>query len=57
MAKITLKESEVKKELEKEFPKDEMMQQLHLIRWENYLKTKDLSLSKMLEYYNIGKKK
>ncbi|MCK4419660.1 hypothetical protein KAV79_07620 [Candidatus Aerophobetes bacterium] len=56
MAKIISKESEMKKELEKEFPKDEMMQQLHLIRWKNYLKTKELPLSKMLEYYNIGKK-
>lgn len=37
---MALKESEMKKELEKEFPKDEMMQQLHLIRWKNYLKTK-----------------
>lgn len=56
MAKIILKESEMKKELEKEFPKDEMMQQLHLIRWKNYLRTKDLPLSKILKYYDVGKK-
>jgi hypothetical protein len=57
MTKMISKESEMRKELEKEFPEDQMMQQLHLIRWKNYLKTKDLSLSKMLEYYNAGKKK
>lgn len=45
----------IKKEVKKEFPYDEMMQELHLIRWLTWLETKDMSTEEKMNYFNSAK--
>lgn len=53
VTKETMKE--IKKEVKKEFPDDKMMQELHIIRWLDHLKTKGMSVKEKIEYYNSVK--
>ena len=38
-------------DVRKEFPNDEMMQQIHFIRQMHYLQTKDLSLDERIRFF------
>lgn len=46
---------EMRREISLEFPGDKMMQELHLIRWIEYLKTREMSTKEKLDYYNQAK--
>lgn len=43
---------EIEQTLEKEFPGDLALQQLHKARWLNYLKTRSMSREELLKHYN-----
>lgn len=44
-------------EVRKEFPNDEMMQELHFIRQVHYQQTKDMSLDERLRFYGGERRK
>ncbi len=44
-------------EVRKEFPDDEMMQELHFIRQVHYQQTKDMSLDERLRFYSGERRK
>lgn len=43
---------EIEQTVEKEFPGDVALQQLHKARWLNYLKTRAMSRDDLLKHYN-----
>ena len=52
MREVTQAEKEmIWEEVRKEFPNDEMMQEIHFIRQVHYLQTKKMSLSERLRFY------
>ncbi len=44
-------------EVRKEFPDDEMMQELHYVRRLHRLQTKGLSIAERIAFYQVGKEK
>jgi len=58
MSKITKEMmKKIRREVEKEFPDDKMMQELHIMRWHDYLKTKGMSVNEKIEYYNSAERR
>ena len=52
MRKVTQAEQEkIWEDVRKEFPNDEMMQEIYFIRQVHYLQTKDLSMEKRLRFF------
>ena len=52
MRKVTQAErKKIWKDVRKEFPNDEMMQEIHFIRQVHYLQTKDLSMKERLRFF------
>ena len=52
MRKVTQAERErIWKDVRKEFPNDEMMQEIHFIRQVHYLQTKDSSMEERLRFF------
>ena len=52
MRKMTQAEQDkIWKDVQKEFPNDEMMQEIHFIRQVHYLQTKDLSIEERLCFF------
>lgn len=57
MEKISKKMlQKMEEEIREEFPHDEMMQELHLIRWLSHLEIKGMSIKEKLDYFNSAKK-
>ena len=58
MGEVTLSEKDkIWEEVRKEFPNDEMMQELHFIRQVHYQQTKDMSLDERLRFYGGERRK
>lgn len=58
MGEITPSEKDkIWEEVRKEFPNDEMMQELHFIRQVHYQQTKDMSLDERLRFYGGERRK
>ena len=58
MGEITPTEKDkIWEEVRKEFPDDEMMQELHFIRQVHYQQTKDMSLDERLRFYSGERRK
>ncbi|MDE2889351.1 MAG: hypothetical protein OXR72_14185 [Gemmatimonadota bacterium] len=58
MGEITPSEKDkIWEEVRKEFPDDEMMQELHFIRQVHYQQTKDMSLDERLRFYGGERRK
>ncbi len=58
MGEVTPSEKEkIWKEVRKEFPNDEMMQELHFVRQVHYLQTKEMSLDERLRFYSGERQK
>ena len=58
MGEVTPSEKEkIWKEVRKEFPNDEMMQELHFVRQVHYLQTKEMSLDERLHFYSGERQK
>lgn len=58
MGEITPTEKDkIWEEVRKEFPNDEMMQELHFIRQVHYQQTKDMSLDERLRFYGDQRRK
>ncbi len=58
MGEVTSSEKEkIWKEVRKEFPNDEMMQELHFVRQVHYLQTKEMSLDERLRFYGGERQK
>ena len=52
MRKVTQAERErIWEDVRKEFPNDEMMQEIHFIRQVHYLQTKDSSMEERLRFF------
>ena len=52
MRKVTQAERDkIWEDVRKEFPNDEMMQEIHFIRQVHYLQTKDLSMEERLRFF------
>ena len=52
MRKVTQAErKKIWKDVRKEFPNDEMMQEIHFIRQVHYLQTKDSSMEERLRFF------
>ena len=52
MRKVTQAEQEkIWEDVRKEFPNDEMMQEIHFIRQVHYLQTKDSSMKERLRFF------
>ena len=52
MRKVTQAEQEkIWEDVRKEFPNDEMMQEIHFIRHVHYLQTKDSSMEERLRFF------
>ena len=52
MRKVTQAEQEkIWEDVRKEFPNDEMMQEIYFIRQVHYLQTKDLSMEERLRFF------
>lgn len=52
MRKVTQAERDkIWEDVRKEFPNDEMMQEIHFIRQVHYLPTKDLSMEERLRFF------
>ena len=52
MKKVTQAEQEkIWEDVRKEFPNDEMMQEIYFIRQVHYLQTKDLSMEERLRFF------
>ncbi|MBI3989625.1 MAG: hypothetical protein HY347_08405 [candidate division NC10 bacterium] len=41
-------------EVKKEFPDDELMQEIHYVRWIHQLQTKDLPLAERIAFYQAA---
>ena len=46
-----LEKEKIREDVRKEFPNDEMMQEIHFIRQVHYLQTKDSSLEERLRFF------
>ena len=58
MGEVTPSEKEkIWEEVRKEFPNDEMMQELHFVRQVHYQQTKDMSLDERLRFYGGERRK
>ena len=58
MGEVTPSEKDkIWEEVRKEFPNDEMMQELHFIRQVHYQQTKDMSLDERLRFYGGERRK
>ena len=58
MRKVTQAErKKIWKDVRKEFPNDEMMQEIHFIRQVHYLQTKDLSMKERLRFFESSMQK
>ena len=58
MGEVTPSEKEkIREEVRKEFPNDEMMQEIHFIRQVHYLQTKEMSLDERLGFYGGARPK
>ena len=58
MIKITERQkARIRTQVRKEFPGDEMMQEIHYIRGIHYLQTKDLSPAEQIRFYQRYKKR
>lgn len=58
MGEVTPSEKDkIWEEVRKEFPNDEMMQELHFIRQVHYQRTKDMSLDERLRFYGGERRK
>lgn len=58
MGEVTPSEKDkIWEEVRKEFPDDEMMQELHFIRQVHYQQTKDMSLDERLRFYGGERRK
>ena len=58
MGEVTPSEKEkIWEEVRKEFPNDEMMQELHFVRQVHYLQTKEMSLDERLRFYSGERQK
>ncbi|MCE2435380.1 MAG: hypothetical protein J4F29_21035 [Candidatus Latescibacteria bacterium] len=54
--KVTQAEQDkIWEDVRKEFPNDEMMQEIHFIRQVHYLQTKDLSMEERLRFFESSK--
>ena len=52
MRELTQAEKEnIREDVRKEFPNDEMMQEIHFIRQVHYLQTKDSSMEERLRFF------
>ena len=58
MRELTHVEKEkIREDVRKEFPNDEMMQEIHYIRQVHYLQTKDSSLEERLRFFEGSNQK
>lgn len=58
MRELTHAEKEkIREDVRKEFPNDEMMQEIHFIRQVHYLQTKDSSLEERLRFFEGSNQK
>ncbi len=58
MRELTHVEKEkIREDVRKEFPNDEMMQEIHFIRQVHYLQTKDSSLEERLRFFEASNQK
>ncbi len=58
MGKLTDAERErIREEVRKEFPNDEMMQDVHFVQQVHYFETKDLSPEDQLRYFKRSSQK
>ncbi len=58
MRELTQVEKEkIREDVRKEFPNDEMMQEIHFIRQVHYLQTKDSSLEERLRFFEGSSQK
>lgn len=58
MRELTHVEKEkIREDVRKEFPNDEMMQEIHFIRQVHYLQTKDSSLEERLRFFEGSNQK
>ena len=58
MGEVTPSEREkIWEEVRKEFPNDEMMQELHFVRQVHYQQTKEMSLDERLRFYGGERRK
>ncbi|MCY3765383.1 MAG: hypothetical protein OXH06_08150 [Gemmatimonadetes bacterium] len=58
MGEVTPSEKDkIWEEVRKEFPNDEMMQELHFIRQVHYQQTKDMSVDERLRFYGGERRK
>lgn len=52
-----LEKEKIREDVRKEFPNDEMMQEIHFIRQVHYLQTKDSSLEERLRFFEGSNQK
>ena len=58
MGKLTEAERcRIREEVRKEFPNDEMMQDIHFVQQVHYYETKDLSPEEQIQYYKRARQK
>ena len=58
MVEVTqVQKEKIWEEVRKEFPNDEMMQELHFVRHVHYQQTKDMSLDERLRFYGGERRK
>ena len=58
MGKLTDTERErIREEVRKEFPNDEMMQEIHFVQQVHYFETKDLSPRDQIRYFKRSRRK
>ena len=58
MGKLTEAErNRIREEVRKEFPHDEMMQDIHFVQQVHYFETKDLSPEEQIQYYKRARQK
>lgn len=46
-----MEKAKIWEDVQKEFPNDEMMQQIHFVRQMHYLQTKDLPLEERIRFF------
>lgn len=58
MGKLTdAQRDRIREEVRKEFPNDEMMQEIHFVQQVHYFETKDLSPEDQIRYYSRSRPK